>query len=58
MILLVTSSERASECAEALHGGTGETIVVAESLARASTLLREDSLSGGGARSVPARNRT
>jgi len=43
MILLVTSSERASECAEALHGGTGETILVAESLVRASTLLREDS---------------
>jgi hypothetical protein len=43
MILLVTSSERASEFAEALHGGTGERIVVAESLVRASTLLREDS---------------
>lgn len=42
MILLVTSSGRASECAAALKTATGEAIVVAESLARATTLLRED----------------
>ena len=40
MILLVTSSERASECAAALHEATGEEVVVAESLLRATTLLR------------------
>ena len=40
MILLVTPSERASECAAALHEATGEEVVVAESLARATTLLR------------------
>src|ERR1035437_6185074 len=42
MILLVTPSERASECAAALHGATGEEVVVAESLARATTLLRAE----------------
>jgi hypothetical protein len=42
MILLVTSSERASECAAALHEATGEEIAVAGSLARAATLLRAE----------------
>jgi hypothetical protein len=40
MMLLVTPSERASECARALHEATGEEVVVAETLARATTLLR------------------
>jgi hypothetical protein len=40
MILFVTSSERAAECAAALQEATGEKIVVAESLARATTFLR------------------
>ena len=43
MILLVTPSERASECAAALREAAGEGIVVAESLARAATLLRAES---------------
>jgi hypothetical protein len=42
MILLVTPSERATECAAALHEATGEEIVVAESLPRAATLLRTE----------------
>jgi hypothetical protein len=42
MILLVTSSVRAAECAAALNKATGEGIVVAESLARAVTLLRAE----------------
>ena len=42
MILLVTPSERASECAAALHEATGEEVVIAESLARATTLLRAE----------------
>jgi hypothetical protein len=42
MILLVTPSERASECAAALHEATGEKIAVADNLARASTLLRAE----------------
>lgn len=42
MILLVTPSERTPECAAALHEATGERIVVAESLARAATLLRTE----------------
>jgi hypothetical protein len=42
MILLVTPSERASECAAALHQATGEEVVAAESLARAATLLRAE----------------
>ena len=42
MILLVTSSERASECAAALREATGEGIVVAQTLARAATLLRAE----------------
>jgi hypothetical protein len=40
MILLVTPSERAPECAASLHEATGEEVAVAESLARAATLLR------------------
>jgi len=43
MILLVTPSERAPECAAALREAAGEGIVVAESLARAATLLRAES---------------
>jgi hypothetical protein len=42
MILLVTSSERASECAAALHEATGKEVAVAETLARATTLLRAE----------------
>jgi hypothetical protein len=42
MILLVTPSERATECASALHGATGEEIAVAESLVRAVSLLRAE----------------
>jgi len=42
MILLVTPSKRASECVAALHEATGEEVVVAESLARATTLLRAE----------------
>ena len=42
MILLVTSSVRAGECAAALNQATGERVGVAESLARAATLLRAE----------------
>jgi signal transduction histidine kinase len=42
MILLVTASERAGECSAALHEATGEKVMAAESLARATTLLRAD----------------
>jgi hypothetical protein len=42
MILLVTPSQRAPECAAALHDATGEEVAVAESLARAATLLRAE----------------
>jgi hypothetical protein len=42
MILLVTPSDRASECAAALHAATGEEVMVAESLARATTRLRAE----------------
>jgi hypothetical protein len=42
MILLVTPSERAFECAAALKEATGEEVVVAESLPRAATLLRAE----------------
>jgi hypothetical protein len=41
MILLVTASARASECAAALNEATREEVVVAESLHRAATLLRK-----------------
>ncbi len=40
MILLVTASARASECAAALYEATIEEVVVAESLHRAATLLQ------------------
>jgi hypothetical protein len=40
MILLVTPSDRAAECAAALHGATGEKVIIAESLPRAAMLLR------------------
>ena len=43
MILLVTPSQRATECVTALTEATGEDIVVAESLVRATTLLRAES---------------
>jgi hypothetical protein len=43
MILLVTPSERAPECAAALREATGEEIAVAESLVRAASLLRTES---------------
>jgi len=42
MILFVTPSERASECARALQAATGEEVTIAESLARATTLLRRE----------------
>src|SRR5258708_32486182 len=42
MMLLVTPSGRASECAAALHEATGEKVAVAESPARATTLLRAE----------------
>jgi hypothetical protein len=42
MILLVTPSVRAGECAAALNHATGERVVVAESLPRASALLRAE----------------
>jgi hypothetical protein len=42
MILLVTPSQRASECVAALGEATGENIVVAESLVRATTMLRAE----------------
>lgn len=42
MILLVTPSERAPECAVALTGATGQRVVTAESLSRAATLLRAE----------------
>jgi hypothetical protein len=43
MILFVTPSERASRCAAALYEATNEKVVVAESLVRATTLLRAES---------------
>ncbi|MGB8013919.1 MAG: hypothetical protein WCF68_20060, partial [Terriglobales bacterium] len=42
MILLVTPSQRASECSAALREATGEEIVIAESLLRATTLVRAE----------------
>ena len=42
MILFVTPSERAPECSAALHEATGEQVIVTESLARATTLLRAE----------------
>lgn len=43
MILLVTSSVRAPECVAALTQAMGEPVVVAESLSRATSLLRAES---------------
>jgi hypothetical protein len=40
MILLVTPSERAPECAAALHTATGKPVLTASTLAQATTLLR------------------
>ncbi len=42
MILLVTSTARAGECAAALHNATGEEVAIAETLARATALLRAE----------------
>ena len=42
MILLVTPSERARECAAALQAATGEDVTIAESLVRATALLRAE----------------
>jgi hypothetical protein len=42
MILLVTASARADECAAALHVAAREGIVVAESLPHATSLLRSE----------------
>ena len=43
MILFVTPNHRAEECAAALREATGEEIVLADSLRRATTMLRADS---------------
>jgi type II secretory pathway component PulJ len=43
MILLVTPKERASKCAVALSEATGEALTTAETLSRATTLLRAES---------------
>jgi hypothetical protein len=43
MILLVTPSGRANQCARALKENTGEEVVVAENLRQAATWLRSDS---------------
>jgi hypothetical protein len=43
MILLVTPNLRAEDCAAALSEATGEKIALADSLRRATTLLRADS---------------
>jgi hypothetical protein len=40
MILLVTPIERRNECAAALQQATGEPVVIADNLLRATTLLR------------------
>jgi hypothetical protein len=42
MILLVTPIERRNECAAALQQATGEPVVIADNLLRATTLLRRD----------------
>jgi hypothetical protein len=42
MILLVTPIERRNECAAALQQATGEPVVIADNLLRATTLLRTD----------------
>jgi hypothetical protein len=43
MILLVTPSERAAQCAAALYEATGEKISVAQTLAQATSILRAQS---------------
>jgi len=43
MILLVTPSQRAPDCAAALNAATGANVTLAENLARATTLLRSES---------------
>jgi len=43
MILLVTPSDRANDCAQALQQSTGEEVVVAGNLRQAATLLRSES---------------
>jgi len=42
MILLVTPSERAAECGEALREAIGEEFVIADNLVRATQLLRAE----------------
>ena len=42
MILLVTAIARREECAAAIHEATGEPVVVAENLVRATSLLRTE----------------
>ncbi len=42
MILLVTASPRAPECAQALGQNTGEEVAIADTLHRATTLLRAE----------------
>ena len=42
MILLVTPIERRNECAAALQQATGEPVMIAEDLLRATTLLRTE----------------
>lgn len=43
MILFVTSIERRRECANALQSATVESVTIADDLAQATTLLRENS---------------
>lgn len=42
MILIVTPCQRAAECADALKGNTGEEVVLADTLQRATSLLRAE----------------
>ncbi len=43
MILLVTASDRGVECGQAIETGTGQSTILAGTLLRATTLLREGS---------------
>ncbi len=45
MILLVTASDRGAECGQAIETGTGQQTILAGTLLRATTLLRESSFS-------------
>jgi hypothetical protein len=45
MILLVTSSNRRSECGDALEQAIGESVEVCETLRRAASLLRNNEYS-------------